>query len=96
MDQQQMDGAFRPNRHLNLLEDLHLGRNLNFHLEKIQIALEAVEYIIDEDGYLHPGINDNLDMKAYFKRVDGHLRKAIIDPNHRPAPEVTNNTDCDN
>ncbi|AMR32392.1 hypothetical protein A0256_13650 [Mucilaginibacter sp. PAMC 26640] len=94
MDQKQMDDSFRVSTYANILADLYLGKNLTDHFEKLQTEIEAVDFIINQEGYLHPDINDNLEMKAYIKRLEGHLRKAIVDPSHRPDPEETKNTDC--
>ena len=95
MDEQKINNAFQRTPHLNILADLYLGKNLTLHLEKVQSEIETVQFIIDQEGYLQPGIDGILDMKLYFKRLESHISRAVIDPNHRPSPEDTINTDCD-
>ena len=84
MDQKRLDLAFNGARHLNTIADLMNGRNLAKHQVTVQEDIEAVDFIIEQEGYLHPDIDDLLDVKRHLGAIAGFIQKGIDDPAFKP------------
>jgi len=84
MKQETLNTAFNSARNLNIMADVSHGLNLVKHQKSIQESLEAVELIIEQEGYLQPDIGDILYMKDYFIGMAEHIEKGLADANYRP------------
>jgi hypothetical protein len=83
MDQHTLDNAFTPAKHLNVIADLMLGKNLQEHKATVASSIEAADFIIEQEGYRSPDIALMLEMKSYFVEMHGHIEKSIADPSYR-------------
>jgi hypothetical protein len=89
MDQQTLDNIFKGDIQFNVMADVLNGRRLAEHKATVEKSLEAVHFIIDQEGYLDPDISLWLEMKAYFESMAMHIDLGLADPGYRPELEDT-------